>query len=84
MIDYYNELPQMVHIIDNMNQELADIQKKYEELLKKYRELEKISKVNCKYFWDLKSSDYLQNYSIQDNLTTNSLPFIFLRLLPSL
>ena len=24
MIDYYNELPQMVHIIDNMNQELAD------------------------------------------------------------
>ena len=51
MIDYYNELPQMVHIIDNMNQELADIQKKYEELLKKYRELETISKVNCKYFW---------------------------------
>ena len=51
IIDYYNEIPQMVHIIDNMNQELADIQKKYEELLKKYRELEKISKVNCKYFW---------------------------------
>ena len=51
MIDYYNELPQMVHIIDNKNQELADIQKKFEELLKKYRELEKISKVNCKYFW---------------------------------
>ena len=51
MIDYYNELPKMVHIIDNMNQELADVQKKYEELLKKYNELEKISKVNCKYFW---------------------------------
>ena len=51
LIDYYNEMPQMVHIIDNMNQELADVQKKFEELLKKYRELEKISKVNCKYFW---------------------------------
>jgi len=51
IIDYYNEIPQMVHIIDNMNQELADVQKKYEELLKKYHELEKISKVNCKYFW---------------------------------
>ena len=41
MIDYYNELPQMVHIIDNMNQELADIQKKYEELEEKYNELKK-------------------------------------------
>ena len=27
MIDYYNEILQMVHIIDNMNQELADVQK---------------------------------------------------------
>ena len=36
LIDYYNEMPQMVHIIDNMNQELTGVQKKYEELQKKY------------------------------------------------
>ena len=39
LIDYYNEMPQMVHIIDNMNQELTEVQKKYEELQKKYKEL---------------------------------------------
>ena len=51
IIDYYNEIPQMLHIIDAMNQELTDVQKKYEELQKKYTELEKKSKVHCKYFW---------------------------------
>ena len=39
IIDYYNEMPKMVHIIDEMNQELTDVQKKYEELQKKYIEL---------------------------------------------
>ena len=39
IIDYYNEMPHMVKVVDNMNQELADVQKKYEELEKKYNEL---------------------------------------------
>ena len=38
--DYYNEMPQIVHIIDAMNQELAEVQKKYEELQQKYSELD--------------------------------------------
>ena len=41
LIDYYNEMPQMVHIIDAMNQELTDVQKKYEALEEKYNELKK-------------------------------------------
>ena len=41
IIDYYNEMPKMVYIIDAMNQELTDVQKKYEELQKKYTILEK-------------------------------------------
>ena len=39
LTDYYNEMPQIVHIIDAMNQELAEVQKKYEELQKKHTEL---------------------------------------------
>ena len=41
LIDYYNEMPHMVHIIDAMNQELTDVQKKYEALEEKYNELKK-------------------------------------------
>lgn len=57
IIDYYNEMPQIVHIIDTMNQELTDVQKKYEELQKKYTILEKKSNVHCKYFWGFKISE---------------------------
>jgi len=57
LIDYYNEMPQMVYIIEAMNQELADVQKKYEELQKKYTILEKKSNVHCKYFWGFKISE---------------------------
>jgi hypothetical protein len=39
IIDYYNEFPQMVHIIDDMNQELTDVQQKYETLEETYNEL---------------------------------------------
>ena len=57
IIDYYNEIPQMIHIIDAMNQELTDVQKKYEELQKKYTELEKKSNIHCKYFWGFKITE---------------------------
>jgi len=50
LTDYYNEMPQIVHIIDAMNQELAEVQKKYEELQKKYTELdEKHTKLDEKH-----------------------------------
>lgn len=57
IIDYYNEMPKMVYIIDAMNQELTDVQKKYEELQKKYTILEKKSNVHCKYFWGFKITE---------------------------
>ena len=38
MIDYYNELPQVVNVIDKMNEELAELQIKYEELITLYVE----------------------------------------------
>ena len=38
MIDYYNELPQVVNVIDKMNEELAELQVKYEELITLYVE----------------------------------------------
>ena len=47
MIDYYNEMPFGINVIDKMNKELEDIQKKYNELNKKtnkFRVPYKISK----------------------------------------
>ena len=32
MIDYYNQIPSIVSVIDSMNKELNDIQEKYSEL----------------------------------------------------
>ena len=31
VIDYYNEMPTMVHVIDKMNEELEDLRKEKEE-----------------------------------------------------
>ena len=36
MIDYYNELPSGINVIDKMNEELDDLQKKYDELKQRY------------------------------------------------
>ena len=36
MIDYYNELPSGINVIDKMNEELDDLQKKYNELKRRY------------------------------------------------
>ena len=32
IIDYYNELPSGINVIDNMNEELSELQKEIEEL----------------------------------------------------
>ena len=37
IIDYYSELPFNVNIIDKMNEELYELQKKYDELQKKIK-----------------------------------------------
>tara|TARA_Y100000996_G_scaffold72128_1_gene48577 strand:+ start:78 stop:794 length:717 start_codon:yes stop_codon:yes gene_type:complete len=39
LIDYYNEMPSGINVIDKMNEELAVLQKKYDELEKKVKEL---------------------------------------------
>ena len=36
MVDYYNEMPFMVNIIDQMNKELNELQKKYNALKQRY------------------------------------------------
>ena len=41
LIDYYNEMPSGINVIDKMNEELAVLQKKYNELEKKHNEYKK-------------------------------------------
>ena len=40
LIDYYNEMPSGINVIDKMNEELDDLQKKYNELEKKNPKLQ--------------------------------------------
>tara|TARA_B100000427_G_C15450930_1_gene569567 strand:- start:945 stop:1253 length:309 start_codon:yes stop_codon:yes gene_type:complete len=42
LIDYYNEMPSGINVIDKMNEELDDLQKKYNELERKHTEYRKI------------------------------------------
>tara|TARA_B100001094_G_scaffold69960_1_gene66469 strand:+ start:1893 stop:2591 length:699 start_codon:yes stop_codon:yes gene_type:complete len=39
LIDYYNEMPSGINVIDKMNEELDDLQKKYNELEQKVKQL---------------------------------------------
>lgn len=41
VIDYYNEIPHNVNVIDKMNEEFNELQEKYDELKKEYDELKK-------------------------------------------
>ena len=36
LIDYYHEMPHGIHVIDKMNEELSDLQDKYQKLSEKY------------------------------------------------
>ena len=36
MVDYYNEMPSGINVIDKMNAELDDLQKKYNGLKQRY------------------------------------------------
>ena len=42
LIDYYNEMPSGINVIDKMNEELAEAQKEIEQLKKKAENLQKI------------------------------------------
>ena len=39
MVDYYNDMPSGINVIDKMNEELDDLQKKYDALEKKVKQL---------------------------------------------
>jgi len=46
IIDYYNEMPSEINVIDKMNEELTDLQKQKDELENKYKEyIEKHRKI---------------------------------------
>ena len=50
MVDYYNEMPHMVHIVEKMNQELTDEQEKQKQLQIQIKELQKqYEELNSKY-----------------------------------
>jgi len=44
LIDYYNEMPHEVNVIDKMNEELGEVQKENDNLKKKLEEYDKIMK----------------------------------------
>ena len=41
IIDYYNEIPNGINVIDKMNEELSELQKKYSDLEKIHKEYKK-------------------------------------------
>ena len=87
LIDYYNQEPYMVKVIDNMNKELEDIQNKYSELEEKYNKLKYDNfKICCSSIEDRndKHTQMLNNiknnfnqYLDQLNTTTFGRDFLF-------
>ena len=63
LIDYYHEMPHGIHVIDKMNDELADLQKKYGDLEKK------INKFKIPYI----VVDTVEEYKTYDDLICNHL-----------
>jgi len=61
IIDYYHEIPHGIHVIDKMNEELTDLQKKYEALEKK------INKFKAPYI----VVDTVEEYKTYDNIICN-------------
>ena len=40
LVDFYNEMPSGINVIEKMNDELSELQKNYTDLTRKYKELE--------------------------------------------
>ena len=56
MVDYYNEMPSGINVIDKMNEELDDLQKKYDELKQRYEpggELQECIRKACNTHYDM-------------------------------
>ena len=39
LVDFYNEMPSGINVIEKMNDELSELQKNYSDLTRKYKEL---------------------------------------------
>ena len=61
IIDYYNEEPQMMKIIEKMNEEFSDLQNEYEKLKKELNDYKK-------YYKELARSGGLKNHRIYTQL----------------
>ena len=59
MVDYYNDMPSGINVIDKMNAELDDLQKKYDELEQKLKELNDT-------IWIIKIMLYLTSFLIMN------------------
>ena len=67
MIDYYNEMPQMVHIIDALNKEYADLQSKYDELQSNHKKLQ------TKHYKSIKKFEEFKNKMAEVQTTINDI-----------
>ena len=93
IIDYYNEMPSGVNVIEKMNEELAQVQKENDELKKKldiYKQREESNKKPIVIYKDLEELDrvkeeaYSEFYSYISNINFNELnPSFMTRPLPS-
>ena len=63
IIDYYNEIPHGIHVIDKMNEELTDLQNKYDELENKINKF-KVPNIVV---------DTTEEYKTYDNIICNHL-----------
>lgn len=66
IIDYYNNMPSGINVIDKMNEELYDLQKKYDELEKKYDKIKEFPRPEIR----VKTIDEIKIYSkkIEDSI----------------
>ena len=68
MIDYYNEMPYGVNVIDKMNEELAELQSKYDELLSNHKKLQTKHNKSIKKFEEFKNKMVEVQTTINDIL----------------
>jgi hypothetical protein len=80
IIDFYNEMPQCVNVIEGMNKELSDLQDEYSILMKKYNELKnKYNGIDRIYFQSIedrnkKHKEMLHNIKIKCNEFIDTYP----------
>ena len=68
MIDYYNDMPYGVNVIDKRNEELAELQLKYDELLSNHKKLQTKNNKSIKKFEEFKNKMVEVQTTINDIL----------------